>query len=698
VYAHIIYDFIESTTKKHELPVLLLRAACKNNPRALRKIYDMKESLGSRYFNGERDIPTEIKQHYIHPGVPNMPELVEDHFKAEFENLIYEEQIDDLLNAFLSAIEADENITEEQSSNFFTLAKKDTIYKFLAETFIYAMRQKNNINKQKSEYPSSLYADTPAPKQFSEEKALSAVPSDATSSRLCSILLGFPLHKLMKRQNQQIADSVKSFAKEKFISPLFFEKKTPGAPMLKDVYTFQNFITYGLPKVSNENEHDDLEALIHKFLEEASDSRSDYFRNIGCITDELSGLIILANAGMGKSSILSWIAYNCEQLFPASAYEHVYLAKLRDLSEQVCSVDRLTELFGAVKEYIKGSIFLLDAFDEFTTNSDEDKRIEFIESLCSQIYQNGGKLIITSRLNYFEHFKPENFTYAIAIGLCPFTDKQAMQWWEKYSNKKPASFVRTNFKGIQQKIDNATDRSFYGIPLILYMVAYSGINVDEYRTNYDLYTALFGENGIRLYGARESRLRILSPNYNKYVRFKPKESRMLFDVLCDVAYQIYQNENENIANGCVLRPQVRDIIRSNYPEEYEVFLLNHYSIASYFRADSDGMLEFVHRSIFDYYLARWILREYCVHQHREAFELMRHTSNATNGFLLQAIFAEGIEDIALAGLDLSGADFTGLDVKANLKGTTLSRVIVKGGSLEDADLDESTIMEGIVTR
>ena len=517
-------------------------------------------------------------------------------------------------------------------------------------------------------------------------------------SHLCNILLGFPLHRLLEGQKQQIADSVKAFAKEKFSSPLFFEEKgKDDAPTLDDVYTFQNFVTYGLPKESNK-ERDDLETLIRTFLEEESTNRSDYFRKLGCPTDDLSGLIILANAGMGKSSILAWIAHNCSEMFPICTYEHVYLAKLRDLSNQVCSVDLLTELFREVKGYIKDSIFLLDAFDEFKTNSDDYKRIDFVESLCSQISENGGRLIITSRLNYFEHLNPKRFTHALAIGLCPFTSEQATQWWGKYSNKKPSSFALENLSSIQKKIADTEDRNFYGVPIVLYMIAYSETNIGEYENEYDLYTALFGDNGIRGYGAREGMSRLKSPEYNSYVRFDSVKSGLLFDVLCDIAYRIYLNEKEGSANGCVKRCQAHEIIRNNYPKEYEVFLTNHYSIASYFRGSADGILEFVHRSIFEYYLARWILREYCVRGRREAFEMMRHTSNATNRFLLQAIVAEGIEDVALAGLDLSGADFTGLTVVANLKGTNLSKVILKGGSLEDSEMDTTTIKEGMVKR
>jgi len=517
-------------------------------------------------------------------------------------------------------------------------------------------------------------------------------------SRLCSILLGFPLGEWMNGQTQRIADSVELFAKEKFTSPLFFDKDTPSPPTLKDVYTFQNFVTYGLHPPYSRGEYTDLETLICKFLEAESYYRSEYFRNIGCVTNEVSGLIILANAGMGKSSILSWIAYYCDHLFPASLYRHVYLAKLRDLSEHICSIDQLAAFFGEAREYVNGSIFLLDAFDEFTTSSDDGKRIAFIESLCYQIYSNGGRLIITSRLNYFEHLNPHRFTYALAIGLRPFTSEQAERWWINYHSKDSSSITHRNFGGIQRKIENTVDREFYGIPIVLYMIAYSGINVDEYKTKYDLYTALFGISGIRLYGAREVGSNMTSLNYNKkYVRFELEEATELFNVLCDIAYKIYQNEKEGYTNGRISRHQIHEIIQNNRLKKYEAFLMNHYSIASYFRGSTEGVLEFVHRSIFDYYLAQWILRDYRIYNNRKAFELMQHTPNETNRFLFQAIALEGMGDTALVGLDLSGADFTGIYIKANLKGTNLSKATVKGGSLVDSSIDETTITEGMTT-
>jgi len=498
-------------------------------------------------------------------------------------------------------------------------------------------------------------------------------------SRLCTILLGSPLDKLMGGKKKHMAESVKLFAEEKYTSPLFFDRNDYNAPTLKDVYTFQKFVTYGLPKAKRSHEeYDNLEQLIYMFLEEESQSRVSYFRELGCITDEISGLIILANAGMGKSSILSWIAYNRSELFSANIYRHVYFAKLRDLSDGICSVDTLTNLFNRIKDYIKDSLFLLDAFDEFTTNSDDKKRSTFVESLCTQIYENGGKLIITSRLNYFEHLDPRKFTYSLAIGLCPFTSEQATQWWGKYSEKK-SGLSDTNFFSIQKKINNDEDRDFFGIPLVLYMIAYSGMNVDEYKTKYDLYTALFGVDGIRLYGARVENSQIKSPNYNEnYTRFSPEESNMLFNVLCDIAYRIYQNENENIASGYILRSQVHKIIQNNYPEEYENFLSNYYSIASYFRGTKDGTLEFVHRSIFEYYLAKSIYRDYEQSKEVKSFEQMRTVTQQTNQFLIEEIRQKSPD--VLQGVDLSEADFSGISFEG---------LILRGANFSGAKLCEA---------
>ena len=132
-YANILYGFIESTTtKKNELPKLLLSAACPDHTKAFKSICNIDETAGSRLFNGTRDIPTEIKQHYVHPDAmePNMPELVEQHFEQTFSRLIDDERVGPLLKTFLIAIRRDENISKKQRIAFRALAKPDTLYKF----------------------------------------------------------------------------------------------------------------------------------------------------------------------------------------------------------------------------------------------------------------------------------------------------------------------------------------------------------------------------------------------------------------------------------------------------------------------------------------------------------------------------------------------------------------------------------------
>ena len=163
-YANILYNSMELTTGKTELPELLLPAAF---PEIRKKtvINDIKKAGTdiSRWFTGDRDIQKEIKQQYSHNYTleQNMPALVEQHFKQEIMNRLDRDHDDNLINAFVSVIHKDKDISQEQRSAFLALAKKDTLCKFLAETFIYAVKQKKERYK-----PDSIIEKTGEPLQI----------------------------------------------------------------------------------------------------------------------------------------------------------------------------------------------------------------------------------------------------------------------------------------------------------------------------------------------------------------------------------------------------------------------------------------------------------------------------------------------------------------------------------------------------
>ena len=148
-YANILYEYIKSKTQNKELPRLLLAAGC-NRKGDYNDITKMNKSQAHRIFTGKDKIPDYILHYYYKPGffTENTPELVvkhlEDNLHWRFAN---DNDVDNLLKAFNAVIEKDKDIPQEQRSILLALACKATLYKFLAETFIYAVKQKNEPYK-----------------------------------------------------------------------------------------------------------------------------------------------------------------------------------------------------------------------------------------------------------------------------------------------------------------------------------------------------------------------------------------------------------------------------------------------------------------------------------------------------------------------------------------------------------------------
>jgi TPR repeat protein len=160
-YEGIFIKFLNRKISKPDLAVMLFSSVFGGKEGAT--MNPVRDSDHSRYRGGTLDIKDSLRQHYI--GSPDKSDeeiavIVKQSFGEIIKSMKQErEHVDALLSRYCELIQSDASIPNETRNRFLRLAVPETLSDFLAETFIYAVRQNNKIEKQESAESSHLQAD-----------------------------------------------------------------------------------------------------------------------------------------------------------------------------------------------------------------------------------------------------------------------------------------------------------------------------------------------------------------------------------------------------------------------------------------------------------------------------------------------------------------------------------------------------------
>lgn len=334
-------------------------------------------------------------------------------------------------------------------------------------------------------------------------------------------------------------------------------------------------------------------------------------------------LFIEGDAGCGKSTLVGWMNYhaNCQDRISKDLLGSVSLVtiRLRDLSRKLISKEK--SLVNAILSYMKlstvdslneaypNAVIVLDGFDELCMIDRIRNYDELLYDLSRRRFP-GHKYIITTRPKYVKLGIDIPHQY---ISLQHFDKDKRLKWLDNYTDPQLCGQrIAPNVQQFIEQIDDDGVSAICDTPMTLYMLAAKKINIDFGLNIWELYHQIFYDE-------------VSETEYNKM--FKPSDGNyahrivehrdIVYQISEEIAYRMYTTGNSRLfLRSSELFDIVREINEQNEDsidmEQVEMQMLAErcYGLCSYWKVGSqDGMIEFYHNNIRDFFLCEKIYRE-----------------------------------------------------------------------------------------
>lgn len=308
-------------------------------------------------------------------------------------------------------------------------------------------------------------------------------------------------------------------------------------------------------------------------------------------------LLVFGQPGIGKSTLITWMTIHFADIID-DILVYKFASDLGNVNWENGRIsNRVLEELGLSHSDLNGKILILDGFDEVSIESNSRRSI--LDSLYGDwIYNETIKnfcLIITCRENYVQRFAILKCKY---ITLQPWDENQIKSFCSVYQEKIKGSIsVDTAEKLLENK-------EILGIPLILYMVLALNISIEKTGSIVDIYDKIFSlDGGI----------------YDRCINNKYFADRHRISVIKQQIHQISRNiaiwmfEN-NPAGAYIPKHEYQmicaDVMQEPEPKEKGIqadFLIgNYFKLVKHCEGIEMEQLYFVHRSIYEYFVAETI--------------------------------------------------------------------------------------------
>ena len=309
-------------------------------------------------------------------------------------------------------------------------------------------------------------------------------------------------------------------------------------------------------------------------------------------------LLLIGSPGIGKTSVVCYLA---------DKYKNdpdVIILRFSDWSEEEWTgyenkrhgsilMKAITSKLECSEKDLRNKLLILDGFDEIKYYSCD---YDILKSFILQIRNiKGFRVIITSRDNYI---KIERVKFQNVIKLCPFNDDKIKKYAEK---------VLHYDKFVTKKLG---DTEVYGIPVILYMALTTGIDITDETNRCSAYEKIFSlDSGIFDRFATES-----DPGYDECASHDISFVKEAFyDILCKTAYVMFENANKGIFIDRGKYKEVINEVGSKMP--CKTSLWYDFPIDNLY--DKGDRIEFVHKSIYEYFTAMYLYENIINHTLRD---------------------------------------------------------------------------------
>ena len=306
-------------------------------------------------------------------------------------------------------------------------------------------------------------------------------------------------------------------------------------------------------------------------------------------------LLILGQAGIGKSTLITWIMANLVEK-KDDIYVYKFSSDLKNVNWQGENIlnDILKTIMFRYDE-LENKTLIIDGLDEINAGSEKESILNRLNQELAEInILKNFSLIITCRENYVCELKKIECDF---ITLQIWNDYQIISFCEIYGKKSTCTVPQSKISKILE------NKEFFGIPLILYMVLALNIAIEKSASLIDIYDQIFSLDRSSIYDRC-----IENSRYGQDHRIsKFNIKQQIHQISQRIAFWIFENNPEKeIITPKNYEKICDDVISENSDGNEDI--KKDFLIGNYFKLINhcDGMetqeLQFVHRSIYEYFV------------------------------------------------------------------------------------------------
>ena len=318
-------------------------------------------------------------------------------------------------------------------------------------------------------------------------------------------------------------------------------------------------------------------------------------------------LLILGQPGIGKSTLITWITlYFQSKIDKILVYQFASdLKKVNWKSNTV--LNEILQILRLNHHELENKILILDGFDEISMGDNSEKLLnQLYQELKSLNLIENFTLIITCRENYVWNLQRVECNY---ITLQIWDSEQIRSFCKIYAKKNRSRISTSTINSILE------NKEILGTPLILYMVLALNIILVKNSSIVDIYDSIFSLEAGVIYDRCIRNSKIQNKSFDSPHRIS-EFKQPIHEISKKIAFWMFeyepketfipQKEYEKICNEVI-----RNIKSENKEIKRDFLIGNYFKMTKYCEGIGTQGLHFVHRSIYEYFVADYIFQTIC---------------------------------------------------------------------------------------